>query len=366
MIPLIDLKAQYKTIEREIKEAIDDVLESQHFILGATVKKFEDEIAAICGVKHAIGVASGSDAILLSLTALDIKNGDEVITTPYTFFSTAGSVSRLGAKPVFADIDPQTYNINPSLIEEKITKRTKAIIPVHLFGQCAEMDPILKIAKKYNIAVIEDAAQAIGARYKNKQAGAMGPLGCFSFFPTKNLGGYGDGGMVVTDDAKLAEKIRSLRVHGSNPKYYHAMVGVSSRLDSLQAAVLLVKLKYLNQWTEKRQKNAEYYTNLLKQVKVVAPFVFPENYHIFNQYVIRVPRRDELKKFLLEKGVETEIYYPLPLHLQECYKDLGYQKRDLPESEKAAQETLALPIYAELDKSRQKEIVGMIESFLRE
>ena len=363
-VPLLDLKAQYTTIKDEIKAAIDEVLESQYFILGPKVQKFEEEIAKYCNVQHAVGVASGSDALLLALMAIDIGYGDEVITTPYTFFATAGSISRLDAKPVFVDIDAKTYNINPELIEENITDKTKAIIPVHLYGQCADMDPILEIGKKYNLCIIEDAAQAIGAEYKGRKAGSMGDMGCLSFFPSKNLGGYGDGGMVITNDAELAEKIRVLRVHGAKPKYYHSLIGLNSRLDALQAAVLSVKLKYLDGWSKARRQNAENYNHLFSDTDVVTPYVEPYNYHIYNQYIIRVSNRDNLQEFLNERNIGTAIYYPVSLHLQGCYADLGLKEGDFPESEKAAQETLALPIYSELTKEQQIAVVEAIGAFI--
>lgn len=300
----------------------------------------------------------------MSLDAIGVQPGDEIITSPYTFFATAGTISRLRAIPIFVDIDPMTYNINPDLIEAKITEKTKAIIPVHLYGQCAEMDRIMKIANKYNLKVIEDAAQAIGAKYKEKKAGTIGDTGCFSFFPSKNLGGFGDGGMIVTNNEELAEKIRILRVHGSKPKYFHPIIGYNSRLDALQAAILSVKLRHLESWHEKRREHAEIYDQLFKDIPIGTPFVERHNLHIYNQYVIRVKNRDELREYLKQKEVETEIYYPLPLHLQECYRDLGYQKGDLPESEKAANETLALPIYPELTEDQQKEIAQQIKEFL--
>ena len=365
-VPLLDLKAQYATIKDEIKAAIDEVLESQYFILGPKVQQFEEEIAKYCNVQHAVGVASGSDALLLALMAIDVGYGDEVITTPYTFFATAGAISRLGAKPVFVDIDPKTYNINPELIYEKITDKTKAIIPVHLYGQCADMDPILEIGKKYNLCIIEDAAQAIGAEYKGKKAGSMGDMGCLSFFPSKNLGGYGDGGMVITNNAELAEKIRVLRVHGAKPKYYHSLIGLNSRLDALQAAVLSVKLKYLDGWSKARIKNAENYNQLLKDTNVITPYTEPYNYHIYNQYIIRVGKRNELQTFLKERNIGTEIYYPVSLHLQRCYADLGLKEGDFPESEKAAQKTLALPIYSELTKEQQTVVIAAIREFMEQ
>ena len=359
-IPLVDLKAQYKTIKDEVNAAIQDVLESQYFILGPKVQELEEKIAAYCDVKYGIGVASGTDALLLSLMAIGAGYGDEVITTPFTFFATAGSISRLGAKPVFVDIDPKTYNINPELIEERITDKTRAIIPVHLYGQCADMNPILDIAKRHNLYVIEDAAQAIGAEYKGRKAASMGHLGCLSFFPTKNLGGYGDGGMVLTNDEGLAEKVSVLRVHGSRPKYYHSIVGCNSRLDALQAAVLLAKFNHLDEWSEARRQNAQVYNSLFTDTNVVAPYAESFNYHVYNQYVIRVKQRDRLKEVSKEAGVGTGIYYPVPLHLQECYSDLGYQPGDLPVSEKASKQVLALPIYPGLTQGQQEQIAKII------
>ena len=280
--------------------------------------------------------------------AINVAPGDEVITTPYTFFSTAGAISRLGAKPVFVDIDPKTYNINPDWVEAAVTRKTKAIIPVHLYGQCAEMGAILDIARRHDLRVIEDAAQAIGAKYKGEKVGSMGDLGCLSFFPSKNLGGFGDGGMVTINDADLAEKIRTLRAHGANPKYHHSLIGCNSRLDALQAAILSAKRKHLDEWHQERQKNAANYNQLFEGTSVVTPYAEPHNEHVYNQYVIRVNRRDELMATLKQQGIGTAIYYPIPLHLQECYIDLGYREGDFPESEKAAKESLALPIYPEL------------------
>ena len=322
-IPLLDLKAQYATIRDEIKPAIDEVLESQLFILGEKVIKLEEAIANYSGSKFAVGVASGTDAILLALMALGVGYGDSVITTPYTFFATAGSIARLGALPVFVDIDPETYNISPQKIVECLKtasakEKIKAIMPVHLYGQCADMDPILAIARDHGLPIIEDAAQAIGSRYKERKAGAMSEFGCFSFFPSKNLGGFGDGGMVTTDNETLAEKVGILRVHGSKPKYYHKVVGLNSRLDALQAVALLVKIKHLDQWTAKRRKNADYYRERFQKNGlnefVGLPKVEEGNFHIYNQFVIRVKKRDELQKFLTQAGIGTEIYYPIPLH----------------------------------------------------
>lgn len=371
-VPLLDLKAQYQTIRKEIREAIDEVLESQQFILGEKVQKLEETIAAYCDSKFAVGVASGTDALLLSLMALNVGYGDHVITTPYTFFATAGSISRLGAKPVFVDIDPETYNLSPEKLSACLASLTpkekiKALIPVHLYGQCADMDPIGAIAQKHGIPVIEDAAQAIGAQYHGRQAGSMGDLGCFSFFPSKNLGGFGDGGMVSTDNEELAEKIRILRVHGSKPKYCHKVIGCNSRLDALQAAVLLVKIKYLDEWTAQRRRNANYYNEKFLEYGLTTFIELPKvqegNYHIYNQFVIRVQKRDELLQFLSQQGIGTEIYYPIPLHLQECYQHLGHKPGDFPESEKAAHETLALPIYPELTTAQQEYVVKKIREF---
>ena len=375
-VPFFDLSAQFKSIENEIKSAMDEVFKSQQFILGSQVQVLEETLARYCRARYAIGVASGSDALLLSLMATGIATGDEVLLPSFTFFATAGSVSRLGAIPVFVDIDDETYNMGPSRIEEKITSRTKAIVPVHLFGQCVDMNPILQIAKAKQLFVIEDAAQALGAEYKpttvseGRSAGQMGDLGCFSFYPTKNLGAFGDAGMVVTDNPILAEKIRLLRVHGSQPKYFHKQIGINSRLDTLQAAILLVKFNYLEKWTAERQKKAERYQlqlqDLLSSVKsMTLPAIQYQNRHIFHQYVIRVPERDRLKKFLAEEGVGTDIYYPVPLHLQECYSFLKYQKGDLPNSEKASEEVLALPIYPELTEAQQLTVIDRIKAFYR-
>ena len=375
-IPFFDLSAQFKSIEDEIKSAMDEVFQNQQFILGSKVQALEETIAQYCRTRYAIGVASGSDALVLALMALGIGAGDEVLLPPFTFFATAGSVSRLGATPVFVDIDRETYNIDPSKIEEKITSKTKAILPVHLFGQCADMNPLLKIAQKKKLFVIEDAAQALGAEYKpnagsqGRRAGQIGDLGCFSFYPTKNLGAFGDAGMVVTDNPALAEKVRLLRVHGSQPKYFHKTIGINSRLDTIQAAILLVKFKYLEKWTAERQKKAERYQglfqNLLSSVEgLKLPTIQYQNRHIFHQYVIRVPERDRLRKFLAERGIGTDIYYPVPLHLQECYSFLKYRRGDLPNSEKASEEVLALPVYPELTEDQQEVVVDGIKAFYR-
>jgi dTDP-4-amino-4,6-dideoxygalactose transaminase len=375
-VPFFDLNAQFSSIEEEIKSALDEVFKTQQFILGPKVEALEQTIAQYCQTRFAIGVASGSDALLLSLMALGIGSGDEVILPPFTFFSTAGVVSRLGAIPVFVDIDPATYNIDPSKIEMKITSKTKAIIPVHLFGQCADMDPLLKIAKENKFFVIEDAAQALGAEYKplpnanGRRAGRMGDIGCFSFYPTKNLGAFGDAGMVVTHHPDLAEKIRILRVHGSQPKYFHKKIGINSRLDTIQAAILLVKFEYLEKWTTERQKKADRYHLLFQDLpssvdRFKLPTIQYQNRHIFHQYVIRVQERDRLKQCLMENGIGTDIYYPLPLHLQECYSFLKYRRGDLPVSEKASEESLALPIYPELREDQQEYVVDQIKAFYK-
>jgi len=363
-VPLLDLKRQYQSIKNEIDGAVQKVLEGTQFIMGPEVKVFEENIVKYCGTKYAIGVASGTDALLLSLRACGVGSGDEVIIPTFTFFATAGVVSRLGATPVFVDIDPDTYNIDPQLIEKKITRNTKAIIPVHLFGQCADMDPILEIAQKHNLKVVEDAAQAIGARYKGKKAGSRGDLGCFSFFPSKNLGGAGDGGMVVTHDESLADLVRKLRVHGATQKYYHSIVGYNSRLDTLQAAILDVKLRYLDQWSAKRNEKAKVYDQAFKDLDIVTPKVEKFNNHIYHQYTIAVKNRDGLKEHLTKNQIGWAVYYPLPLHLQECYKSLGHRQGDLPVSERKANEVISLPIFPELTTQEQEFVIESIKSFL--
>ncbi len=365
-VKLLDLTAQYETIRDEVMEAVTDVFESQYFILGPKVAELEERIARYCQAKDAVGVASGSDAILLTLMALGIGSGDEVITTPYTFFSTVSSITRLGARPVFADIDPVTYNIDPSAVSEAITDKTKAVLVVHLYGQTVDMDSILAAANARGIPVIEDACQAIGSEYKGRRAGSMGLAGCFSFFPSKNLGGAGDGGIITTGDEKLAGDMRRLRNHGGRERYYHDEVGINSRLDALQAAVLLVKLRHLDAWSDGRIANAASYDGKLGGIEEVAtPVVSEGNRHIYNQYVIRVPRRDELKSFLQENGIGCEIYYPVPLHLQKCFSFLGGAEGDCPESEKAALETLALPIFTELTEEMLEYTAGKIAEFYR-
>jgi len=363
-VPLLDLKRQYNLIRDEIDPAVKEVIESQVFVKGPKVAEFEQEIAAYCGTEWAVGVASGTDALLLSLMAYGVERGDEVITTPYTFFATAGSIARLGAVPVFVDIDARTYNIDPGKIEAAITDRTKAIIPVHLYGQCAEMDPIMEIAEARGIVVIEDAAQAIGSEYKRRRAGSMGHTGCFSFFPSKNLGGYGDGGIVTTNDEGVADRIVSLREHGQREKYFYCAVGANSRLDALQAAVLSVKLRHLEEWSDGRAANAEYYNGRFEGSPVVAPYREEHNRHIYNQYIIRVPDRDGLFSHLREEGIGCALYYPLPLHLQECFAPLGYKEGDLPESERAAVETVSIPIFSLLtDEEKDRVATTILEYF---
>jgi dTDP-4-amino-4,6-dideoxygalactose transaminase len=368
-VPLLDLKAQFQPIRAEIMAAIQTVCDEQGFILGPRIVAFEESVARYIGSRYAVGCASGSDALLLSLMAMGVKAGDEVVTIPFTFFATVSAISRLGAKPVLVDIQPDTFNIDPALIERAITPRTKAIIPVHLFGQCADMAAIDEIAKRKKIYVIEDACQAIGAAQQEKRAGVLGDTGCFSFFPSKNLGGFGDGGLITTNDKALADSMAMLRVHGSQVRYLHEAVGINSRLDALQAAVLQVKLKYLDQWAEGRRRNAERYRQLFAQAKhvdrLMLPLTVPGNFHVYNQFTVRVPKRDELRAFLKEKGVGTEVYYPLPMHLQNCFRDLGHQKGSFPISEQAAEEVMSLPIYAELTEPQQSYVVEMIEEFYK-
>lgn len=353
LIPLLDLKAQHKAIREQVLAELVRVVDSQRFILGEDVKKFEAEIAAYCGTKFAVGCASGSDALILALMALRIGPGDDVLTTPYTFFATAGAISRVGATPVFVDVEEDTFNLDAGRMEDILAAHpnVRAIMPVHLFGGCADLDPIMKMADERGIPVIEDAAQAIGAEYKGRRAGSIGRVGAFSFFPSKNLGGYGDGGIVTTDDGPMADRLAALRVHGRTGKYFHQWIGMNSRLDALQAAVLAVKFRYLDGWTAGRQKNAARYRAQLAHLSV--PVISPrlrdyQTRHVYNQFVIRSARRDELQAHLRKHGIGSEVYYPLPLHLQPCYADLGYRKGDFPMSERLAEESLALPIHSEL------------------
>jgi dTDP-4-amino-4,6-dideoxygalactose transaminase len=371
-VPLIDLVAQYQTIREEVQEAVNRVFERQAFVLGEEVERFESEIAQYCDARHAIGCASGTDALLLSLMALGVGPGDEVITSPYSFFATASCIVRAGARPVFVDIDPKSFNLDPDAVEAAITHRTRAIIPVHLYGQCAEMDPIWRTAVRNHLPVVEDAAQAIGASYHGRMSGVLGTLGCFSFFPTKNLGGAGDGGMITTDDRDLAARLKRLRVHGDFGGYNHIEVGLNSRLDALQAAVLSVKLRYLDSWSNARRENASRYEHLLQEARLTERVELPaqvsERHHIYNQFVIRVKDglRDDVMAGLKRHGVGCAIYYPRPLHLQECFSSLQYREGQLPESERAAAETIALPIFAELGEDRQHQVVETLRKVYAE
>lgn len=376
-IPLLDIGAQHAPIRDELLQAIEKVIRSNTFVLGPEVERLEKGVASYCGAEFAIGVSSGTDALLVSLMAIEIAPGDEVITTPFSFFATAGAVARLGAKPVFVDIDPVTFNIDPGKIEAAITPRTRAVLPVHLYGQVAEMAPISRIAEQYRLRVIEDAAQAIGAEYRGgRRAGGMGDLGCFSFYPSKNLGALGDAGMVVTNDPDLAEKIRVLRTHGAKPKYYHRVIGGNFRLDAIQAAVLNVKLGYLDDWTKRRQENAKGYGSMFRIFeddgalgpRLPEAVYEPEgllHYHIYNQFVIRAGSRDRLREHLRQNEVATEIYYPVPLHLQQCFEYLGCRVGDFPEAEQAATEVLALPIFAEMTEEQQRFVVDRIREFYK-
>jgi len=385
-VPLLDLKPQYQLLKKELDAAMLRVAESQYFILGPEVEKMEKEFCEYLGCKYAFGVSSGTDALLLALMAINLQPDDEVVVPTYSFFATAGVVSRLNAKPVLTDIDPVTFNIDPEDFKKKITSKTRAVIPVHLYGQSANMDSIMNIADDNNIMVIEDAAQAIGTQYKNgKPAGTIGHIGCYSFFPSKNLGCFGDGGLIVTNDEELAHMIKIKRVHGGEPKYYHKVIGGNFRLDALQAAVLRVKLPHLDSWSEGRRKNAELYNKLFigsglaeetgktdfdDKNKVLIPKAVYEdaagvrNYHIYNQYIIRIEKRDELRAFLSENEIGTEIYYPVPFHLQECFSNLGYKQGDFPISEMAGDKSLALPIYPELTYDQQHFVVEKINEFI--
>lgn len=374
-VPLLDLKKQYKLIKEDVLKVTEEIYESQLFILGHHVESLEKELADYCNTKHGLGVSSGTDALLIALMAAEVGSGDIVITTPYTFFATAGSIARLGAKPFFVDIDPETYNISPEGIAKKIDSMNKsdrsclkAIMPVHLYGQCADMDPILEIAGANSLTVIEDAAQAIGAEYKGRRAGEMGDFGAFSFFPSKNLGAFGDGGFVTTNSESNYKTMTMLRNHGASPKYYHSMIGGNFRLDALQAAIVSIKLKHLDLWTKARQNNAAVYRNLFSQAGLEEKIIMPvekENRHIYNQFVIRITHnRDKLRMFLQDSGIGTEVYYPVPLHLQKCFSFLDYRENDFPESEQAALQTLALPIYPELTMAQQEYVVDKIKHFV--
>jgi dTDP-4-amino-4,6-dideoxygalactose transaminase len=384
-VPLLDLKPQYQALKSEIDAAIAQVCASQMFILGPAVTELERHLAEYSQAKFAIGLSSGTDALLIALMALDIGQGDEVITSPYTFFATGGTIARLGARPVFVDIEPDTFNISPAAVEEFLTRhcekregrlvnrrtggRVRALMPVHLYGQSADMDPLMALAGRFNLRVIEDAAQAIGSEYpRARRVGAIGAIGCLSFFPTKNLGAFGDAGMCTTNDPELAHRLKILRVHGGEPKYYHALIGGNFRIDEIQAAVLNVKLTHLDAWSRRRQENAAFYDSAFRaagEARIGLPVARAGYRHIYNQYVIRVPKRDEVRKYLADCGVGTEIYYPVPLHLQECFAYLGYRAGDLPESERAARETLALPIYPELSREQLAHVVNCVVSGVR-
>jgi dTDP-4-amino-4,6-dideoxygalactose transaminase len=383
-VPLLDLKAQFAQIRAEVMPLIEQVCASQQFILGEHVRGLETELARYCGSPHGIGVSSGTDALLLALMALNVGAGDEVLTSPFTFFATAGTIARLNARPVFCDIEPASFNLSPAAVQQFIDRdcveqggvlhnrstggRVKAIMPVHLYGQSADMGALMAIARRHQLKVIEDAAQAIGTEYLDgARVGSIGDIGCFSFFPSKNLGAFGDAGLCTAGDAELAERMRVLRVHGGKPKYYHALIGGNFRIDELQAAVLRVKLRYLDGWTEGRRRNAAFYSAAIAQAglgdQVRTPVATPGGRHIFNQYVIRCERRDELRKFLAERGIGTEIYYPVPLHLQQCFQYLGHAAGDFPQSERAAMETLALPVYPELDSAQLAHVIASVAAF---
>jgi dTDP-4-amino-4,6-dideoxygalactose transaminase len=367
-VPLLDLKAQHATIREEVMSALVRVVDSQKFILGEEVDRLEQELAPYCGAKYAIGCASGSDALSLALMAAEIRPGDEVLTVPFTFFATAGAIAKLGARPVFVDIESATFNMDMNHVEDvlKAHPNIRAVIPVHLFGACADMDPLLEIAARRGIVVIEDAAQSIGSEYKSRRAGSIGDMGCFSFFPSKNLGGYGDGGLVTTNDQQQAERLKALRIHGRTGKYIHQWIGVNSRLDALQAAVLRVKFRFLDGWSARRQENAAWYRKLMSQagIPVTTPETVPyQTRHIYNQFVIRCTGRDKLQAHLKEHSIGSEVYYPLCLHLQTCFKDLGYTPGDFPVSEQASSEVLALPVNPEVSAEDIEYVCGAIRSF---
>ena len=363
-VPLLDLKAQYETIRPDLDAAVRGVLETARFIGGPEVSGLEQEVARYSQCAHAVGCASGTDALLLSLWALGIGPGDEVITSAYSFFASAGVIANNGATPVFVDIDPRTYNLDPLQLEAAFTPRTKAVVAVSLYGQCCDVPAIKAVCDRHQAFLVEDAAQSIGSEWEGRRSGSMSDFGGFSFFPSKNLGGAGDGGMVVTQSQELADRVKLLREHGSKPKYYHAIVGTNSRLDALQAAILRVKLKHLDRWSEGRARNAALYHNLFEGSRVVRPHHDPRTRHIYNQYVIRVPKRDELRKFLTERTIGNEVYYPVPLHLQKCFAALGYKEGDMPNAEAAAQETIALPIYPELTEEQIRYVAATVREFM--
>lgn len=363
-VPLLDLKPQYQQIKDRVVPEIMQVIEEQGFILGPRVVKMEEEMARFIGTRFAVGVSSGTDALILALMALKIGCGDEVITSPYTFFATGGSIARAGAKPVFVDIEPDTYNIDTTKIEAAITDKTKAILPVHLFGQCADMDAICSIASKHGLKVIEDAAQAVGSTFKGKGAGSIGDIGCFSFFPSKNLGGFGDGGLVSTNDEELFERLKMMRVHGGQQQYHHNEIGMNGRLDALQAVVISVKLPHLPRWTEGRRRNADFYDQAFaSNPNIKTPRRVADRYHIFNQYVLRVKDREGLKKQLSSNDIGCSVYYPISLHQQKCFSSLGYKTGDMPVSEAAANETIALPIYPELPRESLEFVAKTVNAF---
>jgi len=367
-VPLLDLQAQYRPLRDEILAAMTRVADSQRFIMGNEIEKLEAELASMLAVRHAIAVSSGTDALLLALMVLDIKAGDEVVTSTYSFFATAGAIVRVGARPVLVDIDPATFNIDADRIEAAVTPRTKAILPVHLFGQSADLDVIMRTADRLNIPVVEDAAQAIGATYQSRPVGGIGALGCFSFFPSKNLGAFGDAGLLTTNDDALAKRARLLRTHGMEPKYYHHLVGANFRMDALQAAVLRVKAPHLSAWTAGRRANAARYRELFRAAGLENAVTLPaepgDRLHIYNQFVIRTSERDALKQHLDQQGIGNEIYYPVPFHLQPCFADLGHRRGDFPHAERAADESLAIPIYGELTVDQQQAVVSAIGSFV--
>ncbi len=362
-VPLLDLRAQYADIQPDVDQAVHRVLDSCRFIGGPEVAGLEEEIARYSRCAHAVGCASGTDALLLSLRALDVGPGDEVVTSAFSFFASAGTIANVGARPVFVDVDPRTFNLDPHRLEAAITPLTKAVIAVHLFGQCCDLPTTKAVCDKHQVWLIEDAAQAIGAEWEGRRAGSVGDLGCFSFFPSKNLGGAGDGGMVTMQNDTLAERIRLLREHGANPKYHHSLVGTNSRLDALQAAILRVKLRHLDRWSEKRAKNAALYDQLFEGARLARPHKDARTRHIYNQYVIRVPEREALRQHLTERGIGTEIYYPVSLHLQKCFAQLGYDEGDMPQAESAAQEVLALPIYPELTEEQIRYVAACVREF---
>ena len=362
-VPLLDLRAQYADIKHDLDEAVHRVLDSARFIGGPEVAGLEQEVARYSSCAHAIGCASGTDALLLSLRGIEAGPGDEVVTSAFSFFASAGTIANVGARPVFVDIDARTFNLDPHRLEEAITPLTKAVIAVHLFGQCCDLTAVRAVCEKHQVWLIEDAAQAIGAEWEGKRAGSVGDLGCFSFFPSKNLGAAGDGGMVTAQNDTLAERVRLLREHGAKPKYYHSLVGTNSRLDALQAAILRVKLRHLDRWSERRAQNAALYDQLLEGARLARPFRDARTRHIYNQYVIRVPQREALRQHLTDRGIGTEVYYPVPLHLQKCFASLGYQEGEMPQSEAAAKEVLALPIYPELTEEQIRYVAASVREF---